>query len=124
MKNIIKLLELQRERQKYDGGFAERNDLYFYFGILNELEEAKTELLKENYQKLEEETGDLLWDVLNFIGKLEQRGFINSEKMIENICIKFSERMPFIAEKRVETDPKIRTALWNEAKRKQKERAK
>lgn len=124
MKNIEKIFTLQERFAQFSPFFQECNDFYYHFATIDELEEVKHELLNQDFQKLEDEMGDVLWTLLNLISKLESRGYIDSGRMINRTCQKISERLPYVVEGRVEPDSKVRAKLWNEAKARQKERDK
>lgn len=83
MKNIEKILALQKRNAEFNGWFTNCNDFYYHFCLLDELAEVKHELLNHDFKKLEDEMGDVLWTCLNLIAKLESRGYIDSERMIE-----------------------------------------
>lgn len=122
MKHIDHLFQLQQRNQKYNGWFKDSSEFYYFHGILDEMEEVRKELVHQNLSELEEEVGDLLWVVINFIGKLEDKGMIDVERMMKNAHLKFSERLPYVVEGVFQWDKEERSRIWNEAKKKQKER--
>lgn len=122
MKNISKIFQLQERNQKYNGWFEESSEFYYLLRLQEELEEVKQELLEQNVEALEEEMGDVLWVVLNLIAKLEHKGYINSDRMIDSAVAKFSERLPYIVEGRFLGDKEERARIWDEVKKVQKAR--
>jgi NTP pyrophosphatase (non-canonical NTP hydrolase) len=122
MKHIDHLFQLQQRNQQYNGWFKDSSEFYYFHGILDEMEEIRKELMLQKLPELEDEVGDLIWCVMNFVGKLEDKGMIDIERMMKNTHLKFSERLPYVVEGRFEGDKAKRSQLWNEAKRKQKER--
>ncbi len=122
MKHIDHLFQLQQRNQKYNGWFKDCSEFYYFHGILDEMEEIRKELMLQKLPELEDEVGDLLWVMMNFVGKLEDKGMIDVERMMKNAHLKFSERLPYVVEGRFEDDKEERSRLWNEAKNRQKER--
>lgn len=122
MKNFEKIFSLQKRNEQYNGWFRDSSEFYYLLRMQEELEEVKEELLEQNLEELEEEMGDLLWVVLNLIAKLEHKGHISSDRMIDRAVEKFSERLPYIVEGRRVEDKGERSRIWAEVKKIQKER--
>lgn len=122
MKNFEKIFSLQKRNEQYNGWFRDSSEFYYLLRMQEELEEVKQELLEQNLEDLEEEMGDLLWVVLNLIAKLEHKGYISSDRMIDRAIEKFSERLPYIVEGRLLEDKEERSRIWAEAKKAQKAR--
>lgn len=120
MQWLDKLISFAEDYKKYNSWFDECDPFFYFFAIEDELKEVRKEILDNDKENLEDELGDLLWVTLNLISKLDATGKIDRNKICTNAYNKFSERMPYVLEKRRETDPKVRTKLWREVKAKQK----
>lgn len=124
MKNISRIFALQKQNAKFNGWFEECSEFYYLHHLQEELDEVKHELLERNLSDLEEEMGDVIWTLVNLVAKLEHDGLINSERMIDRSCAKFSERLPYVVEWRYMADKAERSRIWAEVKALQKMRKK
>ncbi len=122
MKNLPKLLELQEQYTKYNPWFDSCDPSFYMTAMISELDEALEELKNKNNENLEDELGDVFWLMINALKKAEALGQIDAERLIERTIDKFHERMPYIRENRRVDSQEERTKLWNEAKKRQKER--
>lgn len=124
MKNLNKLLELQEQYAQDSEWFHSCSPDFYLKSMLLETEEALQELNNGNNEALEDELGDILWIAVNIIRKAESLNQINTERLIDRSVEKFHERMPYIREGRKLKSREEWTLLWNEAKKRQKERKK
>lgn len=88
--------------------------------LVNEVEEVKQALEKDDLANLREELGDVLWDVMFLIYMAEEEELFTGKEVISEIIEKFKRRKPWIFEnKDIHPDEEVR--LWNEAKKLEKE---
>lgn len=116
------LLWLQKRNRSFNGWFTESPREYYIEGAENEIAEIKKSLNEKNNDELELEVGDLLWDVLSLINKLDYEKRINIDRVCPRAVAKFAERMPYIVNGELETDMDRRDDTWETAKKLQKSR--
>ena len=90
------LLNLVKEKYEYEKAtWSERATHVPYIeDFQNEFEEVKEEITKHNTVFLEDELGDMLWDLLNTIYCLEQEGYITDhQNVFKRSYEKFRERI-------------------------------
>ena len=116
------LLWLQERNREFNGWFAESNVDYYIDGAMSEINEIKKSIHEKNHDELELEVGDLLWDVLSLINRLDHEKLIDIDRVCPRAVGKFAERMPYNVEGYFEWDPVKREELWNAVKKLQKAR--
>lgn len=89
----------------------------FLNGLYEEIDEAKEEIRKDNSVYLEDELGDVFWDIMMVLIALEKEWLITREKVFERAYNKFSERIDYV-QSRDEMDS------WEKIKKVQKIRRK
>ena len=114
------LLWLQKRNREYNGWFTESPREYYIEGAENEIAEIKKSLDEKNNDELELEVGDLLWDVLSLINKLDYEKRINIDQVCTRAVGKFAERMPYIVDGYYEWDMQRGHDTWEEVKKVQK----
>ena len=87
--------------------------------IKKEAEEVLKAIEKGDNKNLQEELGDVFWDLLMTIIIAEQEGKVNSNKVIEEVIDKFKRRKPFIFKGKTTTKEKA-WEMWNKEKDKEK----
>ena len=130
MKNLDQLISVVSANPLYNGFFQEVDWSYYIQGIRDEINEVEEELqtrtkdiLPNGVSKLEDELGDVLWDCLSLIEKLNYDGLIDKNKICEHTRNKFLERLPFVRDKNFASENEICTQdYWGQAKKKQKQR--
>lgn len=120
MKGIQWLLWLQARNQKFNGWLADSPYDYYIDGILAELDEVRTSLEKQDYDELELELGDVLWNVLSLIHKFDHAAMVNRDNICLRAVAKFAERMPYNVLWYFEGDADKREQIWNTVKEEQK----
>lgn len=116
------LLWLQERNRQFNGWFSESPIDYYIDGALNEIEEIRETLQEKNHDELELEVGDLLWDVLSLINRLDHEKLIDMNRVCPRAVAKFAERMPYNVEWYFEGDMQNRHDTWESAKKLQKSR--
>lgn len=116
------LLWLQARNRLYNGWFQESSNEYYIDGAENEIAEIRKSLAEQNHDELELEVGDLLWDALSLINKLDHAWLIDMDRVCTRAVAKFAERMPYVVEWYFEWDMERRHETWEEAKKLQKSR--
>jgi len=116
------LLWLQKQNREFNGWFAESPTEYYIDGAENEIVEIRKSLADKNHDELELEVGDLLWDVLSLINKLDHEGKIDMNRVCPRAVAKFAERMPYNVLGYFEGDMDKREEHWNTTKKLQKSR--
>lgn len=114
------LLWLQKRNREYNGWFTESPREYYIEGAENEIAEIKKSLGDQNNDELELEVGDLLWDVLSLINKLDHEWRINIDQVCMRAVGKFAERMPYNVLGYREVDSGKREEIWQSIKKVQK----
>ena len=120
MKNIEKILKLSEKRIEFlrnmdNGWYVDHKT--FLNGLYEEIDEAKEEIRKDNSVYLEDELGDVFWDIMMVLIALEKEWLITREKVFERAYNKFSERIDYV-QSRDEMDS------WEKIKKVQKIRRK
>lgn len=88
--------------------------------LVNEVQEAREALEKNDLSNLREEIGDILWDTLFLIIIAEEEKLFTGKEVIHEVIEKFKRRKPHIFEnKLVDMEEEVR--IWKEAKMKEKE---
>lgn len=116
------LLWLQARNRLYNGWFQESSNEYYIDGAENEIAEIRKSLTEANHDELELEVGDLLWDALSLINKLDHAWLIDMDRVCTRAVAKFAERMPYVVEWYFEWDMERRHETWEETKKLQKSR--
>jgi len=99
MKNIEKILKLSEKRIDYlikmdNSWYIDHTT--FLNGLYEEIDEAKAEIKKNNSVYLEDELGDVFWDLMMTLIALEKEWLITREKVFERAYSKFSERIDYV----------------------------
>lgn len=115
MQQLLKLLELNR---KLDPFYKEKESWELFSWLLWEISEAEDEYKKWDFNELEGEMGDVLWNLFILLDKLEDEQKISKQKVFEKITDKISKRKSFLLENR-EVSKLEAKEIWNEAKRKE-----
>ncbi len=111
-----RLIELARLNRIHDPFYAEKDSKELFEWLSGEIDEGKEELGKGDFAELENEMGDIFWNILALMDKLEDEGKINKEQVFTKIVDKISRRKTFLLEKRTVTEDEAK-AIWNQAKR-------
>ncbi|MBP7773814.1 hypothetical protein KA071_01865 [Candidatus Gracilibacteria bacterium] len=122
MHGLSGLLWLQKRNREFNGWLAESPIEYYIDGSQNEIEEIRKSLAEKNHDELELEVGDLLWDALSLINKLDHAGLIDMNRVCTRAVAKFAERMPYNVEGYFEGNSETREEIWNTVKKLQKGR--
>ena len=113
------LLDAVQRSRKYCPFIQEQTTEKQTKQLESEVQEVLEALEKNDNKNLQEELGDVFWDLLMTIIIAEQEGRINSKAVIEDVIQKFKRRKPFIFEGK--TPPKEEVhRIWHEAKAKEK----
>ena len=110
------LLWLQKRNREFNGWFSESSIEYYIDGSQNEIEEIRKSLSDKNHDELELEVGDLLWDTLSLINKLDHEWLIDMDRVCTRAVAKFAERMPYNVEWYFEWDTQRRHDIWESVK--------
>lgn len=82
----------------------------------SELAEIAEEYEKWDYEELTKELGDVYWDFLVLMDKLQDEGKIEKDRVYESIYRKMSWRKSFLLENHKPTHEEAKR-IWNDAKR-------
>ena len=104
LRELMKVVEdkfehLQRNKEKHTDGINNEewyNHKIYLDWVIEELEEAKAELRKNNSVHLEDELWDVLWDYLNLIFFLDKEWYIDHKNVFKRSLKKFSWRLNWI----------------------------
>lgn len=113
------LIDAIEKDRKYNPYTLEKTTVEYAKEILNEANEVMQALDNNDNKNLQEELGDVLWDLLMTIHIAEQEKRINSREVINGVIEKFKRRKPYIFE---EITPSKEDAkkIWHDAKNKEK----
>lgn len=94
------LLKLSNWAVNNDNRLKALSATEFFELITTEFKEAQDELKKNNTVYLEDELGDLLWTIIQALGKLQQEGYItDTQKVFERCLAKYQPRLDAIKDK-------------------------
>ena len=115
--------EAIKNNRKYSPYISNMNSEKYFEEFESEFNEVKEAFEKKDYENLQEELGDVLWDILAFSIILEEEGKVNTKQIMKGMLQKMKERKPHVFEKRTPTLEEEREQFFK-AKEKQKERVK
>jgi len=89
--------------------------------LLSEIQELEEALKNSDDKNLQEEMGDVLWDILMFIFLVEKKKGIGADKVMRDIRKKIERRKPYLFSDNI----KVETAedalkIWMEVKEREK----
>lgn len=113
------LLNIIKDGRKYCPWIKKQTTEDYAPNIVEEADEVIKAIENKDNKNLQEELGDVFWDLLMTIHIAEQEGRINSRKVIEGVIEKFKKRKPHIFEKRTPNIEEVEE-IWNKAKEKEK----
>ncbi len=116
---IAQLLELQRQNLIYSDWIKTLSLEERFKEMRVEVKEAREELENKNWESFKDEMGDVLWDCLGVIAHAERDGHLTAEDLLQHVYNKFTERKPFLLEKR-HIKQEEEWKIWKEVKAKQK----
>jgi NTP pyrophosphatase (non-canonical NTP hydrolase) len=122
MKWLSWLLWLQERNRQFNGWLHDSSNDYYIDWAENEIGEIRKSLADKNHDELELEVGDLLWDTLSLINKLDREGLLDMNRVCTRAVAKFAERMPYNVEGYFEWNAIKREETWNTVKKLQKSR--
>ena len=115
------LFEAIKNNRKYSPYIMSMDSEKYFKEFESEFNEVKEAFEKKDYENLQEELGDALWDLIAFSLILEEEGKVNTKKIIKGVLDKMKERKPHIFEKRTPTLEEEREQFFK-AKQEQKKR--
>ncbi len=118
MTTLNRLIELAEINRVCDPFYETKSSNELFEWLTWEIQEGKDELEKADFSELESEMGDIFWNLLALMDKLEDEGKIDKERVFEKIVDKIERRKSFLLEKRKVSEDEAR-AIWNNAKRKE-----
>lgn len=111
-----KLDELIALNNKLDPFYEMVDSSRMMQNFASELAEIAEEYEKWDYKELTKELGDVYWDFLVLMDKLQDEGKIEKDRVYESIYRKMSWRKSFLLENRKPTHEEAKQ-IWNDAKR-------
>lgn len=111
-------MELAALNRIHDPFYGNKESPELFRWLEDEVREGKEELGKGDWSALESEMGDILWNVLNLLHKLEDEGKIDRRATLDKIIDKIERRKSFLLEKRSVTEEEAKE-IWNAAKRRE-----
>ena len=118
MTYLHKLIDLAEANRTLDPFYEEKTSEEFFEWMLEEIDEWKEEYAKWDFEELESEMWDVIWDFFLLVNKLEDEWKINKERIFEKMYNKISSRKSFLLEwRKVDKDEAMK--IWNDAKRKE-----
>lgn len=98
MEPLDKLLHLLELNRKMDPFYLERDSMSLFLCLDDEIVEARQEYEAHDDSSLENEIGDIFWDLYCLMNKLEDEGKISKSTVFENIHTKMCHRKTFLLE--------------------------
>ena len=93
--------EAIKNNRKYSPYVKSMNSEKYFEEFESEFNEVKEALKNKDYENLQEELGDVLWDIFVFSLILEEEGKIDMKQIMKGMLQKMKERKPHIFEKRM-----------------------
>jgi len=111
-----KIKKLANGCREYDPFYQETNSNKYIEWIKNEIYEMEEEIKKWNNNELEKEIGDIYWNFLMIINKLQDEWKIEEKNVYKKLYQKMKKRKAHVVwKKKVSYDEAIK--IWNNAKR-------
>ena len=95
--------EAIKNNRKYSPYINSMNSEKYFEEFESEFNEVKEAFEKKDYKNLQEELGDVLWDIIAFSLILEEEGKVNTKEIMRGMLDKMRERKPHIFEGRTPT---------------------
>ena len=115
--------EAIKNNRKYSPYINNMNSEKYFEEFESEFNEVKEAFKNKDYENLQEELGDVFWDLIAFSLILEEEGKVNTKQIMKGMLQKMKERKPHIFEQRRITIDEEREQFFK-AKKIQKERVK
>ena len=114
-----KLIDLARKNLELCEWCAQKTPEQYFEHMKKEVKELEEAFLKNDFDNVEEELGDVIWVCFVLAYLCERDKKIKTTKVIERILKKIATRKPWLIEgKKVSAEEADR--IWNEAKKKEK----
>lgn len=113
------LFEFLKRNRKYCPWSKKHTSEEYIQEVFNELTEVKEALKKKDNKNLQEEIGDVLFDLLTLAIIAEEEGKINTKEMLKKALAKLKERKPHVVNGK-NISEKEALKIWYEVKEKQK----
>ena len=88
---LYSILKIDRKKSEWSSKRTELERINF---MLEEIEELKHELKNKNPEKIKDETGDVLWNLLTAIVIMEEKYNFTIDDLINHIINKIKTRKP------------------------------
>jgi len=114
------LLDMARKNWERSPWIKTQTTKVYSQEVLSEVNELIQAIENKDSKNIQEELGDLLWDILMLIIIAEEERKINAREVIKGVADKMKKRKPHIIDGRaitLEEEKKI----WHEAKAKEKQ---
>ncbi len=117
--HLLSLSHLAHKNANQCPWVLNRTGIDFINHLKDEISEVESAVEKRDWKNLEEELGDVLWNVLNAIYVCEREGFVDGEAVFKGIFEKILRRKPFLVDGR-KVSAEDAERMWSEAKKKEK----
>lgn len=112
--NSIAILDRKNSAWSQQQNFSERAKM-----LQEEVEEMIGAIKNEDYQNLQEELGDIIWDALTIAAIAEEKTLFTTQQVLSRVSAKIKRRKPWIF-----TNEKLgaeeESRRWKEAKKREK----
>lgn len=85
-----------------------------------EVKELLHEVESKNTEKIKDELGDVLLDILALLVIAENNNIFSTQETVDNLICKLKRRKPFIFTKEIQKDADHEVKIWMDAKAKEK----
>lgn len=116
-KDLLKIMEKIRKKCPWDKKQTNESILRY---LKEETQEFIKEVKKKNYKGMNEELGDILWQVVFHSQILKEKNVFTIDDVIDNLCRKMIRRHPHVfGNKKINNENEV-IESWEEIKKKEK----
>lgn len=115
------LLDIAKRNRKYSLWTRNQTSEKYVNEVLSEVNELMKAINSSDNKHIQEELGDVFWDILMLILIAEEEGKVNSKEVLKSVAEKIKRRAPHIFDGRSITI-KEEEMTWFKAKEKEKQK--
>lgn len=119
-RHIGKLTDLAKKNVLHCPWCNSLNSKTYFTYLKAELKELESAFRKKDYNNVQEEIGDVIWDAVVLAHICEREGKFSAKSAVKNILEKIQRRKPYLVNGK-KVSLKESQEIWKEAKLKEKE---